>query len=214
MMTTSAFLHDRNASCRPRCTPGEQRRLHIHDSRNRELEHEVPRSGHRDRRRCPDPRVQPAAADAGRHAPRVQPADRRGPGRGARSVRRGGRAAHHRAARAGSAQRRSVPRRDRVGVPAGPVVGGDDVRGGNGHPRRAPGRRRAPDPGRRRGRAARGVQAAADAPAAIVDQPRCDGAADLRDAVADRDVGARPVADRSATARRRGRRQRRDLGLP
>ena len=74
------------------------------------------RLGGRRRRGRAVPRHHPTAGDAPGRLARVRAADGGGPDRSARPVRRGGRAAHHRPAGAGPAQRGAVARRDPLEV--------------------------------------------------------------------------------------------------
>ena len=176
---------------------------------DRRLEHEVPAARRRPRGTHADRRRLAAALDARGRPPRVRARHRRGADRGARIVVGGGGAADHGAHRAGSAQRHRVPQGRPLAVRPGHVADSARVRAGDRSVHGAAGRRRAHDAGPR---AAERLQAAADPPAAVVDQSRADGRRQFEDALADPDVRARALDDHPAPARRTRCGQRLHLG--
>ena len=122
---------------------------------------------------------------------------------------RGGRGADHRSARGGPAERRPGRRHDPLGVRSGPVVDRDGLRAGHRHLPGAPARAGAAHAG---ARAAERLQAADDAAAAVLVEPRDDDRPLLGRAHADREVGDRALDDAPAPDGRPGRRERVDLG--
>ena len=122
-------------------------------------------------------RLHAAARRAGRRPARVHAAVRRGPDRGARAVRRGGGAARHRPARGRPPQRDAGRQRPALGVGRRAVVDRPALRAGHRPHGRASARAGAAHPGAREPER---LQAAADAPAALLAEPGHDDRAVAR----------------------------------
>ena len=137
--------------------------------------------------------------------PEFTPALRGDPDRGARPVGGGGRAADHRSARGGPAERRPGRRRDPLPVAARPVVDRARLRARD---RRLPRPAAGPGAADAGARPAERLEAPDDAPAPFVLQPGADDRALLGGALADRAVGDRALDDQAAPDGRARRGQR------